>query len=91
MSGRKGPSPQKLKMDAYRRRPYTDTQRMNYAPCECDPKATIPPPWVRDLAADRALSGGYRLRLKGPKGSGGVSNICPRCYQARSVNRACGC
>lgn len=80
----KGKSPVTAKMDAYRARMYTDAQRMNYEPCHCE-GVSRPPGWVLDLAADRALSGGFKTRV------GGKSNICDKCRQARSVNGACGC
>lgn len=82
----KGPSPQKAKMAAYRARPYTDRQRMAYENCDCDSGGAIPPPWVRDAAADRALDGGFRTVTKK-----GVNNVCPTCFCARSVNGTCGC
>lgn len=78
---RKGPSPMKQKMAAYRRRPYTDAQRMNYQRCECDP-ITIPPQATLDAAAEFAMTGGWNTRK---------SNICDDCRQTRSVNGACGC
>ena len=88
---RKGPSPQKLKMDAYRARPYTDAQRMNYETCECDGGVPLPPPWVRDTAADRALDGGYvPVVRRGPRK--GQSNICDQHFVVRSANGTCsGC
>jgi hypothetical protein len=91
VSGRKGPSPQKLKLLAANRRPYTPTQLMNYEKCECDPGSAMPPAYVLDALADRALSGGYRpVVLRGPRK--GQSNICDRHFVTRSANGTCsGC
>jgi hypothetical protein len=49
--------------------------------CECNPR-TMPPMWVLDRIADEKFSGGFDVRK---------SNVCPNCFEARSVNGACGC
>jgi hypothetical protein len=77
----KGPSPLRAKMAAYRARPYTDAQRMNYERCDCEPRF-LPSQRTLDAAADFALTGGFKT---------GKSNICPDCREARSVSGACGC
>lgn len=46
------------------------------------PDRTCPPPWVLDKIADEKLTGGFDMRR---------SNQCKTCFQARSVNNACGC
>lgn len=76
---RKSPSPAKLKMDAWRRRPYSDAQRMNYTYCPCDVVGR-PSQKTMDDAADRAFSGGYNIRRQ---------NICPRCHLAKPVSGVC--
>jgi len=76
----KGPSPLRAKMAAYRARPYTDAQRMNYQSCPCDPRY-LPSQARLDAEAEFRLTGGFKVR----------GNTCPVCYQARSVNGSCGC
>jgi hypothetical protein len=45
-------------------------------------RGTVPPQWVRDLAAERAMTGGFRTSRK---------HQCPRCFQQRSANGSCAC
>lgn len=42
----------------------------------------MPPQHVLDKIADQKLSGGYKTYK---------SNICPNCFEAKSVNGSCGC
>jgi redox-regulated HSP33 family molecular chaperone len=44
--------------------------------------STMPPQWLLDKIADEKLTGGYNVRK---------SNICPGCFEAKSVNGSCSC
>lgn len=46
---------------------------------------SMPPGWVLDKIAEHKITGGFKLRVHRQ------SNVCPRCFQARSVNKRCGC
>jgi hypothetical protein len=67
---------------AQMRRTYTPEQMAGYEKCPCD-TAVIPPPHVRDAAAERAITGGFNAS---------PDNICPYCFLALTVNGTCiGC
>jgi hypothetical protein len=82
----KGRSPQRQKQDAQRRQPYTAKQRAAYEPCDCDTTTRGVSMGIilamADKQADLKLSGGYNTRK---------SNICGKCYTAKSVNGTCNC
>ena len=47
-----------------------------------DGAATLPPSWVLDAAAQRQITGGYKIHK---------SNICSACHMARFGNGSCYC
>lgn len=43
----------------------------------------MPPQWVLDRAADEKLYGGYTAKQR--------KNVCPDCFEVRSLNGTCSC
>ena len=90
----KGMSPMRAKAAAARARTYSPREAMKYRACGCDRVAGAPPMWLLDRLADEKLTGGFKVgrKVDDPTGRFKVgANVCPRCYQARSVNGSCNC
>jgi hypothetical protein len=50
-----------------------------------DEKRPCPPPSVLDRIADEKFAPGYKGAQRSRK------NVCPDCYEARSIAKTCGC
>lgn len=62
-------------------KPYSARQAMLYEQCGCDSKPSVPG-WLIDKLAEQKLTGGFNTRR---------SNICTKCFVARSANGSCNC
>ncbi len=60
------------------RKRYSARESMLIESCKCD-TSRVPPQWLLDRIADRALTGGWNAR-----------RTCSRCFQALPVTGTCG-